>query len=125
MKPFTKFELGDLSEIEGEMLKAAIDLLREYCAKEIKRWPESPLAEWYIASNEVRKRIKEKLYTDECPICGKPILKPPCVCEKCKTGVSMSRELIFSSERDPETQNTGEAKLNLYNEWRRVTGLRD
>lgn len=120
MKPVIKFELGELSEIEGEMLKAALELVGQYCSTEVKRWPESPLVDWLAASKEVRKRLKEKRYTAECPICGAPILPPPCVCEKCKTGVSMVRELHFT-EKDPECRNTGEAKLNMYNEWRRVT----
>lgn len=120
MKPVIKFELGELSEIEGEMLKAALELLGQYCSKEVKRWPESPLADWDIAAKAVRKRLKVKRYTSECPICSAPILPPPTVCEKCKTGISMARDLHFT-EGDPDRKNTGEGKLNLYHEWRRIT----
>lgn len=121
MKPVIKYELGEMSETEGEMLKAALELLGQYCSKEVKRWPESPLADWLAASGDIRKRLKVKRYTAECPICGAPIFTPPCVCESCKTGISMARELHFT-EGNLESRNTGEAKLNLYNEWRRVTG---
>lgn len=124
MKPVIKFELGELSELEGEMLKAALELLGQYCSKEVKRWPESPLADWAIASKEVRKRLKEKRYTAECPICCAPIMQPPTVCEKCKTGISMARNLHFT-ESDPERRNIGDGKLNLYHEWRRVIGQRN
>ena len=117
--PVTKKYTIELDELEGDMLRSALELVEEYCLAEVKKWPQSPLAEWLAAAKAVRSRMKARQYVAKCPFCQKPIQKPPTVCENCDTGISIAQELRFT-ESNAENLNDGAAKLNLYHEWRRI-----
>jgi hypothetical protein len=108
----------DLDEDEFHMLAAALNLLLDHCEPQIADGRREPFATWKRVGLAMQSQLGVGGYVARCPFCKTRIRKPPTVCEGCGVSFSFAEKYDYP-ESVPDGRNEGEAKLNLYHQWRK------
>lgn len=114
----------ELDEVEGEMLKAALDLMQKCSIEQAQKTGADVFYEFATIAKTVQFRLTPIKYEDSCPFCRGLIRCAPTVCETCGTAFSESPRARFGQSHDTaESRDQGQGKLNAYLEWRKLMGL--
>jgi hypothetical protein len=113
----------ELDEIEGEMLKAALDLMHKSSVEQAQKSGADVFYEFATIAKAVQYRLNPIKYEDDCPFCRGLIRKAPTVCERCGTAFSESPRAKFGQGgKTVDSGDGGQGRLNVYLEWRRLMG---